>query len=244
VKGLQSHENRWCNNWLSVIWTNQYYIDCFVSIVISTHAHITDYKAWGLRFQEVSAKFDLVWKFRASFVVPTANLWALRINRKSDFPVSMNNTVNHSAMELQNSDLFVTMDDYAMQDDERDLDFSPGQKRSRKNARKSSPAASTGDPASLSSSLPNSGMGLGGHKDVKVRLERSRQSARECRARKKLRYQYLEELVTHREKAVVALREEVGKYIAMYRELDKGNYPPEMDQLAKEFQQPQTSQHA
>ncbi|CAL4066189.1 unnamed protein product [Meganyctiphanes norvegica] len=38
--------------------------------------------------------------------------------------------------------------------------------------------------------------------DMKAKLERSRQSARECRARKKLRYQYLEELVANREKAV------------------------------------------
>ena len=41
------------------------------------------------------------------------------------------------------------------------------------------------------------------------KLERSRQSARECRARKKLRYQYLEELVINREKAVFALRDEL-----------------------------------
>lgn len=40
-------------------------------------------------------------------------------------------------------------------------------------------------------------------------IERSRQSARECRARKKLRYQYLEELVADREKAVIALRKEL-----------------------------------
>lgn len=45
--------------------------------------------------------------------------------------------------------------------------------------------------------------------DVKAKLERSRQSARECRARKKLRYQYLEELVASREKAVFSLKEEL-----------------------------------
>lgn len=47
--------------------------------------------------------------------------------------------------------------------------------------------------------------------DMKAKLERSRQSARECRARKKLRYQYLEELVADREKAVLSLRVEIEK---------------------------------
>lgn len=47
--------------------------------------------------------------------------------------------------------------------------------------------------------------------DMKAKLERSRQSARECRARKKLRYQYLEELVSDREKAVIQLRSELEK---------------------------------
>ena len=50
---------------------------------------------------------------------------------------------------------------------------------------------------------------------VSLFLERSRQSARECRARKKLRYQYLEELVTHRERSVLVLRrelEQVGRF--------------------------------
>lgn len=45
--------------------------------------------------------------------------------------------------------------------------------------------------------------------------ERSRQSARECRARKKLRYQYLEELVSDREKAVILLRSELEKVIKL-----------------------------
>ena len=45
--------------------------------------------------------------------------------------------------------------------------------------------------------------------DSRAKLERSRQSARECRARKKLRYQYLEELVSSREKAIFSLRQEL-----------------------------------
>ncbi|ESO01216.1 hypothetical protein HELRODRAFT_81859, partial [Helobdella robusta] len=52
--------------------------------------------------------------------------------------------------------------------------------------------------------------------DVRMKLERSQQSARECRARKKLRYQYLEELVASREKAIIILKKELEMVIYCY----------------------------
>ncbi|XP_075234835.1 REPTOR-binding partner [Lycorma delicatula] len=71
--------------------------------------------------------------------------------------------------------------------------------------------------------------------DVKAKLERSRQSARECRARKKLRYQYLEELVSDREKAVFALRKELEKFRVIAREVDEGKIPDELQLLLEEL---------
>ncbi|XP_067003086.1 REPTOR-binding partner [Anabrus simplex] len=71
--------------------------------------------------------------------------------------------------------------------------------------------------------------------DMKAKLERSRQSARECRARKKLRYQYLEELVADREKAVLALRNELDKYRAWGLELDEGRMPEGIHALLEEL---------
>lgn len=56
-----------------------------------------------------------------------------------------------------------------------------------------------------------------GHKvDIKAKLERSRQSARECRARKKLRYQYLEDLVGKRENNNIKLKREIEQVISNF----------------------------
>ncbi|XP_052031073.1 cAMP-responsive element-binding protein-like 2 isoform X4 [Apodemus sylvaticus] len=67
--------------------------------------------------------------------------------------------------------------------------------------------------------------------DLKAKLERSRQSARECRARKKLRYQYLEELVSSRERAICALREELEMYKQWCMAMDQGKIPSEIRAL-------------
>lgn len=58
--------------------------------------------------------------------------------------------------------------------------------------------------------------------DQKAKLERSRQSARECRARKKLRYQYLEELVASRGKAVKVLKDELENVKKQCEMIDRG----------------------
>uniref|UniRef100_A0A8C5KDH3 cAMP-responsive element-binding protein-like 2 n=1 Tax=Jaculus jaculus TaxID=51337 RepID=A0A8C5KDH3_JACJA len=77
--------------------------------------------------------------------------------------------------------------------------------------------------------------------DLKAKLERSRQSARECRARKKLRYQYLEELVSSRERAICALREELEMYKQWCMAMDQGKIPSEIKALltGEEHNKPQ-----
>lgn len=75
--------------------------------------------------------------------------------------------------------------------------------------------------------------------DMKTKLERSRQSARECRARKKLRYQYLDDLILEREKANEQLREELIKYQKWCHELDKGRIPDGLQDMLKEFKNEQ-----
>ncbi|XP_033727587.1 uncharacterized protein LOC117316918 isoform X2 [Pecten maximus] len=70
--------------------------------------------------------------------------------------------------------------------------------------------------------------------DVKAKLERSRQSARECRARKKLRYQYLEDLVSSREQAIFRLRDELELCKQWCIQLDAGEIPENIvEMLAK-----------
>ncbi len=46
-------------------------------------------------------------------------------------------------------------------------------------------------------------------KDVEARLQRSRQSARECRARKKIKYKSLEDIIANKEAENLKLRNEL-----------------------------------
>jgi len=66
--------------------------------------------------------------------------------------------------------------------------------------------------------------------DIKAKLERSRQSARECRARKKLRYQYLEEVISETEKAILALRRELDMVKIWSKEMEEGRLPENLVQ--------------
>ncbi|XP_044274242.1 cAMP-responsive element-binding protein-like 2 isoform X1 [Varanus komodoensis] len=80
--------------------------------------------------------------------------------------------------------------------------------------------------------------------DLKAKLERSRQSARECRARKKLRYQYLEELVSSRERAIYALREELEMYKQWCMAMDQGKIPSEIKALLSGEEQSKPQQNS
>ncbi len=77
-------------------------------------------------------------------------------------------------------------------------------------------------------------MGKRGRKPMKsdsnTRLEKSRESARQCRHRKKLRYEYLEELVTDREKAIVQLQQELERLRSICQYLDQHGINDEIRQ--------------
>lgn len=81
---------------------------------------------------------------------------------------------------------------------------------------------STNDESSKSGKKRNKAAKKNTKLDAKSKLEKSRQSARECRARKKLRYQYLEDLVCNREKAVIKLREELSMFCEFSKQIDAG----------------------
>jgi uncharacterized membrane protein YgaE (UPF0421/DUF939 family) len=77
-------------------------------------------------------------------------------------------------------------------------------------------------------------MGKRGRKPMKsdsnTRLEKSRESARQCRHRKKLRYEYLEELVTDREKAIIKLQQELERLRTICQYLDQNGINNEIRQ--------------
>ncbi|CAF2423207.1 unnamed protein product [Rotaria sp. Silwood2] len=77
-------------------------------------------------------------------------------------------------------------------------------------------------------------MGKRGRKPMKsdsnTRLEKSRESARQCRHRKKLRYEYLEELVTDREKAIVQLQQELERLRTICQYVDQNGLNNEIRQ--------------
>ena len=77
-------------------------------------------------------------------------------------------------------------------------------------------------------------MGKRGRKPMKsdsnTRLEKSRESARQCRHRKKLRYEYLEELVGDREKAILQLQQELERIRTICQYLDQNGVNNEIRQ--------------
>ncbi|PIK37136.1 putative cAMP-responsive element-binding protein-like 2-like [Apostichopus japonicus] len=75
--------------------------------------------------------------------------------------------------------------------------------------------------------------------DQKTKLERSRQSARECRARKKEKYQLLEEMVEGKEKDVLDLRKQLE---SLKKQLSNGVLPKPEDILPVVKEQPSEDQ--
>ncbi|CAF1037644.1 unnamed protein product [Rotaria sordida] len=77
-------------------------------------------------------------------------------------------------------------------------------------------------------------MGKRGRKPMKIdsntQLEKSRESARQCRRRKKLRYEYLEELVIDREKAITKLHEELRRLRSVCQQIDQHEITNEIRQ--------------
>uniref|UniRef100_UPI00358F3D19 cAMP-responsive element-binding protein-like 2 isoform X2 n=1 Tax=Myxine glutinosa TaxID=7769 RepID=UPI00358F3D19 len=79
--------------------------------------------------------------------------------------------------------------------------------------------------------------------DLKAKLERSRQSARECRARKKQRYQRLEEMVSAKERSICALREELEMYKQWCSAMDQGKIPSDIRALLSTEESASKSEH-
>eukprot|EP00795_Rhopilema_esculentum_P008076 gene8076-13992_t len=58
--------------------------------------------------------------------------------------------------------------------------------------------------------------------DVEARLQRSRQSARECRARKKMRYKSLEDMIANKEAENLKLRKELEDCLELCKAAKSG----------------------
>lgn len=114
------------------------------------------------------------------------------------------------------------LEEYNSQTEKQGMKFSPVTRRTKHDSISSVDSNSSSDSPfpdspNYTSSKMNSAKKPCGKKrgrrpskiDLEAKLERSRQSARECRARKKLRYKYLEDMIADKESYVCKLREEL-----------------------------------